>query len=157
MERLTARDRLGFIHIMCGKNSTKWSMKSDIVRRLADYEDTGLEPEDILSGEELAEVARLLNLLEDYRKIGGIDHLRELVQAEKDGRLVVLPCKAGTPVWWIETEIKPNGRGKWVTVKHVRPDEFCYAMLDWIDTPIYLTREEAEAALEARKGGESDA
>ncbi len=116
-----------------------------------------LPEEDILNGEELAEVACALNLLKDYKNIGAADRLRELVQAEKDGRLVVLPCKVGTPVWWIETVIKSNGRGKWVTVKHVRPDEFCYAMLGWIDTPIYLTREEAEAALEARKGGESDA
>lgn len=72
--------------------------------------------------------------------------------AERDGRLVVLPCKVGAPVWWIETVIKSNGHGKWVKEKRVNPDEFCYEMLGWIDTPIYLSREEAEAAL---KGGDT--
>lgn len=30
-----------------------------------------------------------------YENLGNIDHLRELVQAEKDGRMVVPPCKVG--------------------------------------------------------------
>ena len=28
-----------------------------------------------------------------YLKLGTIDHLRDLLQAEQEGRLVVLPCK----------------------------------------------------------------
>ena len=30
-----------------------------------------------------------------------LDHLRELVEADKDGRCVVLPCKVGDKVYWI--------------------------------------------------------
>lgn len=30
---------------------------------------------------------------------GGIDRLRELAEADKAGRLVVLPCKVGDTVW----------------------------------------------------------
>ena len=39
--------------------------------------------------------------LTEYRTFGSIDHLRELVQAEKDGRVVVLPCKVGDTVYVI--------------------------------------------------------
>lgn len=34
-----------------------------------------------------------------YLKLGTIDHLRDLHQAEQDGRLVVLACKVGDHVW----------------------------------------------------------
>ena len=60
------------------------------VDRLSEYEDTGLEPDEILSGKELAEVACALIQLKEYKSLGTIDHIRELLQAENDGRLVVL-------------------------------------------------------------------
>lgn len=38
-----------------------------------------------------------------------LDHLRELVEADKDGRCVVLPCKVGDKVYWIV-----DGTGLWM-------------------------------------------
>ena len=62
----------------------KWRLKigdteysGEAVDRLAAYENTGLEPEDILGDE--------------Y----DLERLRELAQADKDGRCVVLPVKPG--------------------------------------------------------------
>lgn len=66
---------------------------------LAAYENTGLEPKDVISGKELAELACAMNRLKEYQDIGSIEHLRELVQAERDGRLVKVPCEVGTHVW----------------------------------------------------------
>ena len=62
-------------------------------RRLAAYEDTGLEPEEILSAVDMAKIACALHELNAYKDLGPIDHLRTLLQAEQDGRLVVLPCR----------------------------------------------------------------
>ena len=56
------------------------------VERLAAYEDTGLEPEEIRAALEGATREFMV-----YDELGQIGHLRELVQAEKDGRLRVLP------------------------------------------------------------------
>lgn len=42
-----------------------------------------------------------IDRLAAYEDIGPIDRLRELVQAEQDGRLVVLPCKVGDTVYII--------------------------------------------------------
>lgn len=80
---------------------------SELRHRLAAYEDTGLEPEEIdalkaralmgaLESPEMEEYSgsaleRVDKLIEQYDALGPIDHLRELVQAEEDGRLVVLP------------------------------------------------------------------
>ena len=70
-----------------------------IIDRLAAYEDTGLEPEEIeqLKGEVFG--LRLdKQELEQYRALGPIDRLRELKQADDEGRCVVLPFK---PPRWV--------------------------------------------------------
>lgn len=71
----------------------------------------------------------------------------EYDKAREEGRLVVLPCKVGTPIWWIDVSIEPNERGKWVTRNRIKAMKFDHSVLDLIDTPFYLTRIEAEAAL----------
>ena len=93
MERLTKRvDGIAVLE--------SWAIDKDPVsiiqrlcNRLAAYEDTGLEPE---------EIADFMKRWEQTVEIGGmlkkycIDHIRDLLHAEQDGRLVVLPC--GTDV-----------------------------------------------------------
>lgn len=56
--------------------------------RLAAYEDTGLEPRELS-----AIVKEWSDLCTIVGECGGIDRLRELVKADRAGRLVVLPCK----------------------------------------------------------------
>lgn len=61
--------------------------------RLAAYEDTGLEPEEIISAKDMFKIAGALHELNAYKALGPLAHLRELVDAEKDGRCVVLPTQ----------------------------------------------------------------
>ena len=62
-----------------------------IVERLAAYEDTGLTPEEVTA----AKVALMGKTLAEITEFEGVPlaRLRELAEADKDGRLVVLPCK----------------------------------------------------------------
>ena len=92
MERLT--------YFECGK----WRLKigdteysGEAVDRLAAYEDTGLEPEDIKRAFNEAAVLKLAG------QALGItpDRLHELAQADREGRCVVLPCKIGDTVYHI--------------------------------------------------------
>lgn len=59
--------------------------------RLAAYEDTGMTPQEVISmqGEWRAMIAALNSIG------GGYTRLRELAEADKDGRLVVLPFTSG--------------------------------------------------------------
>lgn len=73
------------------------------IDRLADYEEF-MERWRLRSLEEAGRIFQRVNalggtdLMAQYRDLGPIDHLRELAQAEKDGRLVVLPeCVPGDP------------------------------------------------------------
>ena len=69
---------------MCSQRQT-WE-------RLKEYEDTGFDPE---------EIADFMKRWEQTVEIGGmlkkycIDHIRDLLHAEQDGRLVVLPFQQG--------------------------------------------------------------
>lgn len=66
--------------------------------RLAAYEDTGRTPEEVTALGSLFDYA-----LEESKtlteQLALLNCLRELAEADKDGRLVVLPCKVGDTVW----------------------------------------------------------
>ena len=65
------------------------------VKRLGHYEDTGLEPEDLKKAFNETAILKLAAQALSTTP----DHLRDLLQAENDGRLVVLPCNVGDHVW----------------------------------------------------------
>ena len=90
MERLTYRDKDGFTMM-----KKRGGFKQGGVERLAAYEDTGLEPEEVLPKDKADEIALKLMRLADLESICSYTRLRELAEADKDGRLVVLPCKVG--------------------------------------------------------------
>lgn len=57
---------------------------------------------------------------------------------------VLPPCKVDDIVYYIDVSIEPNDRGRWTTRKRVKAVKFHYGMLDWIETPLYLTEEDAQ-------------
>lgn len=121
--------------------------------RLKEYEDTGLTPE------QCAEYAKA-----DRRDAEqeGIKRLRELAEADKEGRIVVLPCKVGDVVYgfygektilpmvakWIET----NTDGWCIAAQYTPMAPRFYRFSDFGKT-VFLTREEAEAALKEVNNG----
>lgn len=126
------------------------------VERLADYEDSACEPEEVLPKDKADEIALKLMRLADLESLCSYTRLRELAEADKDGRLVVLPCKVGDTVYFAllgriiekqvfsivsfsnSTRIYCGG-----TSEYFRPED--------IGKTFFLTREEAEKALEAMK------
>ena len=64
----------------------------EAAHRLAAYEDTGLEPEEIAKIRENVENGYLKS---STRRYGiPVDRLRELARADREGRCVVMPCTA---------------------------------------------------------------
>ena len=63
--------------------------------RLGAYEDTGLTPEEVLTKDKADEIALKLMRLADLESICSYTRLRELAEADKEGRVAVLPCKVG--------------------------------------------------------------
>ena len=90
--------------------------------------------------------------------------LRELAEADKDGRCVVLPCKVGQRVFALldtdknisECEVKQIGMGNEIGFIGLEPigargREYGVA-LNGFGKTVFLTREEAEKALEEKDG-----
>ena len=66
--------------------------------RLKSYEDTGLTPKEVTAQGELFDYA-LKESKTLAEQLTLLKHIRELAEAEKDGRVVVLPCKVGDTIW----------------------------------------------------------
>lgn len=82
----------------------------------------------------------------------GVARLRELAEADKDGRLVVLPCRVGDTVYLIVTKRARNYTPEFRFVKKSRLTFLnMERILQDFSKEAFLTREEAEKALEAMK------
>lgn len=97
MERLTFEGNFCDI-AQCRELPCKYNgncTQKEVWERLQDYEDSGLAPAEVhsMSGEWCAMMSVL-------NSIGSYDRLRELAEADKDGRVVILPCKVGDTVWF---------------------------------------------------------
>ena len=114
MERLTERDEFGNADIIALSDVmpelyaelsfSETNALTDALNRLAAYEDTGLEPEEIEKLCDMDRRAKMAEMLRDEEKNGiSTDRLRELVQADRDGRCIILPAKIGDTVYHITT------------------------------------------------------
>ena len=127
--------------------------------RLAAYEDTGLEPQDIISAVDMAKIACALHELNAYKDIGPIDHIRDLLQAEQDGRLLELPFVAMVEQSLQDGKMKPMGdqkhNGRYAVV-YVDHNKWKSPLIDICGKP--YDREEAEARMAAlaQEGGSNE-
>lgn len=149
MERLTKR-RIddGEAYLACvelrenecdGICTTCWRA-GEAVDKLAAYEDTGFSPEAIKSA---FTTDALINLAAQAQRTTP-ERLRELAAADKEGRVVVLPCKV------YETD---GERVYEHTVREVIYETAGGPAFDKnaIGKSIFLTRAEAERAMEGQK------
>ena len=150
MERLTKRTKTGDV-LMASEHEEKYTVEEWICMlqdRLADYEDSGVTPERVVWMKEVIEIAF------DHDK-SRVERAHELHVADKEGRVVILPCKRGDGIYicsagrawrfWVTDVSTLNGR----TVLNVQG--FGTIAADDIGKTAFLSFEEAERALEERK------
>lgn len=156
MERLTARNKNGRAIALCCAEKCEHECECKA---------KGID--------ECEGVIKLIYRLADIEDILGDDYdlsrLRELVEADREGRCVVLPCKIGGPIYrvgasickWRDTDQCDeycNGyeyRDCWEGGRAVIKEEFRISQLDLLNKTVFLTREAAEAALKSRKTNET--
>lgn len=66
--------------------------------RLAAYEDSGCASEEVLPKDKADEIALKLMRLADLESLCSYDRLRELAEADKEGRIFLLPLEPGRPM-----------------------------------------------------------
>ena len=153
MERLTFEGNFCDIaqckEISCPYNGACSQRK--VWERLKAYEDTHMMPSDVTSMRmDMAIIAALFNGVD-------VDRMKELAEADKDGRLVVLPCKVGDTLFRVFAgeilEHKVRNM-RYLAIQErwdIDTTPFCSYVESSIGKTIFLTREEAKAALEAIK------
>ncbi len=181
MERLTERDHKmsDAAYLKCSEEcAVPWcdgcSNFERLVDRLAAYEDTGLEPEEIEGPYDNLK-AHLFDVEAD---------LKAYQQAEAEGRLQVSPCAPGAVVWALERDrtgaavdfsghmFLSQSRGSVIVSSFVYGLEGVRDTLDYLEkdtrlndyvdlavfpaSDCYLTREEAEAALKKEEADHAD-
>ena len=166
-EKRWERNTIPLRKAVCGVDMPTWSigrpndlemfLSGEAADRLAAYEDTGFEPE---------EVAQMGNALKLQSAM--VNEAKRYWLLQDQGRLILLPCKVGdtlyAPTRNIVSEFrvshfeyggyqKPSLWVNWYLTKgftgNFRLDGIG---ADQIGKTVFLTREEAEAALEAKNG-----
>lgn len=112
---------------------------------LAPYEDTGITAEDIMATVSIPMFVKVTSAALGTTP----DRLRELAEADRDGRLVVLPCKVGDTVYLIVTK---RARNYTPGFRFIKKSRLTFLNMERIlqdfGKEAFLTREEAEKALE---------
>ena len=132
-------------------------MARDLYGRLKAYEDTGLEPEEVTALGKLFDYA-LKESKTLTEQLTLLHHIRELAEADKDGRVIVLPAKKGDTLY----AVTRFGVEKRVVKEIAAP--FFYNTYESSDRAalstdirnfgktVFLTHEEAEKALREMEG-----
>ena len=154
MERLTFEGNFCDI-AQCRELPCKYDgncTQKEVWERLKAYEDAGLSPQACAEAREIEETFSGC----DY----SISRMVELMKADKDGRVLILPCKVGDMAYWVHNgvitgchvyRIQVNRKGTFVflksTISHggFRTDA-C------LGKTVFLSRKEAEKALQEMEG-----
>ena len=129
-------------------------MARDLYGRLKAYEDIGLTPEEIKAP--FTEDA-MINLAAQALGVEP-SRLRELAEADKDGRVVVLPCKVGDILYRVFAgEIFEHrvGSMKYFAIQgrwDIETYPFCPCVESSIGKTVFFTSEEAKKALAEMEG-----
>ena len=130
------------------------------LEELAAYKETGLEPEDLKKAFNESAILKLAAQALNTTP----EHLRDLIRAEQEGRMVILPAKTVWELTWdagpdcnlvCPVSVDGNGccdfceKGKLFVYERACTQ----ALMKELGKTVFLTREEAEEAL-AQEGGE---
>lgn len=169
MKRLTIRNSDGKV------SQPSTTGMEVLLYRLAEYEDTGLEPEEIVSRNELGRLSCVIDLLNNCSQFEvSIDRLREIAEADKEGRCAVLPVEVGQNVYFInrafdseictaivigaEINLYTPSCPIWIRIewfsKRTGKHEYHSRADLMIGKTVFLTREAAETALKEREQNE---
>ena len=168
MERLTRpnlnvdQDTDRFLHAVIGGKEIDWKQSRDSTLNVLINGPTSNGFGKDIFRKMARDLYGRLKAYEDIAELcGGFDRLRELAEADKDGRVVVLPCKVGDTVYFAllgriiekqifsivsfsnSTRIYCGG-----TSEYFRPED--------IGKTFFITREEAEKALQEMEGKKDD-
>ena len=177
MERLTRpnlnvdKDTDRFLHAAIGGKEIDWKQSQDSTLNVMINGPTSNGFGKDIFRKMARDLYGRLKAYEDIAELcGGFDRLRELAEADKDGRCVVLPCKVGDTVYMIERifdidngvcdeicarKVIGHGGNKLNKLWLIGSGGICNVSIfvSEFGKTVFFTREEAKRALEGGKDG----
>lgn len=146
--------------------NTVATQAAELRERLKLYEDTGLMPEEVLYIKH-AIMGKVIAGIKEFEGVP-VSRMRELATADKDGHLVVTPCKVGDDVYFLIPDDMADGgiyvsyphrvtevgtRGFWTSGFCGDPDGMD-DFISWkeLGKSVFLTLEEADVELSSMRG-----
>ena len=116
------------------------------IEKLAAYEDTGLEPEEIkqLDASDTSKEESIIRYYNEIRKYR--DELKHYEDLKEQGLLIKLPCAIGDDLYITSSRVDGKGHVRRLTLTHSNVGN----ILRRLGNDVFLTREEAEKALKER-------
>lgn len=135
----------------------------ELLEKLEQYLKTGLTPEEVeqLKLASMGKADTEIRMFDD----GRMERLSELMEADKEGRVVILPCRPGEIVYTIFCgRVIERSVGKFIVNSYTRPMIWAELDCDWCSRKtvrwdleegkkFFTNRAEAEKALEAMRDG----
>ena len=157
MERLTSPninvdpDTDRFLHAVIGGKEIDWKQSRDSTLNVLINGPTSNGFGKDIFRKMARDLYGRLKAYEDIAELcGGFDRLRELAEADKDGRVVVLPCKVGDTVYLL---FAGNPNNPVISTLKINTVAEAVKLIGKMGMHKYIgtfrTREEAEKALEA--------
>ncbi len=134
--------------------------QKQVWERLKAYEDTGLEPEEVLPKDKADEISLKLMRLADLESFCRYTRLRELAVADQEGHVIVLPCEVGHAAYWVHNgiitdcrinRIQVNRKGVFLCLKSNK-SHGAFRVDTCLGKTVFLTHEEAEKVLAEMEG-----
>ena len=137
-----------------------------VCERLAAYEDTGMTPDQVVNAKTIIESA----FADDTSKA---ERIRKLVAADDEGRVLILPCKVGDVMYKLFREytectsyqvrkdnyccegcMVPCDSREVTVIRAIQPNSLPEVVryIEDIGKTVFMTREEAEKALQEMEG-----
>lgn len=129
------------------------------MKRLTERRPNGVIHVDFIEAKESV-MSRLANIEDILGDEYDLDRLRELAQADREGRCVVLPAPLGSQVWQFKYPTRIDENGEEWTICSVRkatvepaPFGLTLSMVNQIGKIYWLSEEDALAALRRERDG----
>lgn len=169
MERLTspninvAPDTDRFLHAVIGGKEIDWKQCRDSTLNVLINGPTSNGFGKDIFRKMVRDLYGRLKAYEDIAELcGGFARLRELAEADKDGRVVVMPCKFGDKLYRVfgeEIQEFTVSNIKYMGLQHrwsVDTTPFILYAENLIGTELFLAREEAARAIQEMEGKKDD-
>ena len=125
----------------------------EVCARLAEYEDLCLEPDEIKTIRQSCTECEIAKKDFELSQLpASFEYISNLLKAERDGKLLILPCKLGDTVYIVGGKYRHGCMETWINT-----GKFCLEDIAKLGDTVFVSLEKAQEAEAELKRGKKNA